>query len=143
MVEPEEERGINCRIGMVCNMADNNHFDPTRNWIVILKGLRRYILSPPEQCPHLNLQHMYHESARHSKGSWANSSSWIGLGQQAQALQVVLQTGDALYLPTSWFHFIVSLTTSFQCNARSGTTHSPGSYLDQVFQDCGFPVAVG
>ena len=142
VVEPEEERGINCRFGMVGNMADN-HFDPTRNWIVILKGLRRYILSPPEQCPHLNLQPMYHESARHSKGNWANSSSWIGLGQQAQALQVVLQPGDALYLPTSWFHFIVSLTTSFQCNARSGTTHTPGSYLDQVFQDCGFPVAVG
>ena len=142
MVDPSQERGINCRFGMVGSMADS-HFDPTRNWIFVFKGLRRYILSPPEECEHLNLHPLGHVSARHSQGNWGNlTSDERHAMQHAQALQVVLQPGDALYLPTSWFHFIVSLTTSFQCNARSGTTHVQGSELDRIFTACGFPVAM-
>jgi ribosomal protein L16 Arg81 hydroxylase len=34
--------------------------------------------------------------------------------------EVVLHAGDVLYLPTFWFHHIVSLTTNYQCNTRSG-----------------------
>ncbi|KAL7564279.1 hypothetical protein ACA910_014342 [Epithemia clementina (nom. ined.)] len=140
MVDPEHERGINCRFGMMGSMADN-HFDASRNWILVLRGQRRYILAPPEQCPNMQLHGMDHMSARHSMGNWADPSEYPALSR-AQALQVVLQPGDALYLPTSWFHFIVSLTTSFQCNARSGTTHTKGSPLDQIFTECGFSVAV-
>uniref|UniRef100_A0A7S2Y860 JmjC domain-containing protein n=1 Tax=Entomoneis paludosa TaxID=265537 RepID=A0A7S2Y860_9STRA len=141
MVDPSQERGINCRFGMVGNVADN-HFDPTRNWIVVLGGRRRYILSPPSQCRHLNLHPLGHVSARHSADDWSQTSTSKAAQdhlQHAQALQILLQPGDALYLPTSWFHFIVSLTTSFQCNARSGSTQTRGSKLQAIFEECGFP----
>jgi hypothetical protein len=47
-----------------------------------------------------------------------------------------------LYLPTAWFHFIVSLNTNYQCNARSGVSLEHR----RIIQDCGFdvpPVSAG
>lgn len=141
MVQPQYERGINCRLGMTGTRADN-HFDSTRNWIVLLGGMRRYILSPPEECSNLNLFPLHHVSARHMKDDVANVTKLIASGNvhNAKALNVVLQSGDALYLPTSWFHLIISLTTTFQCNARSGSTQIKGSTLHRTFQDCGFDI---
>ena len=37
------------------------------------------------------------------------------------APQVVLNAGDILYLPAWWFHYIISLETTIQCNTRSGS----------------------
>ena len=45
--------------------------------------------------------------------------------QDAEVNEVVLQTGDFLYLPTNWFH---------QCNNRSGVLTE---YMDTIHQ-CGF-----
>ena len=133
MAEPEEQRGINCRFGMKGTIAEC-HFDPTRNWIVVMRGQRRYILSDPTQCSHLNLYPFAHPSQRHSKVNWSDPNEYRDGLAQAQANEVVLQAGDALYLPTYWFHFIVTLNTNFQCNARSGMTLE---YKDVVMNQCG------
>ena len=37
-----------------------------------------------------------------------------------QATEVVLTAGEALYIPSYWFHYIISTGVSFQCNTRSG-----------------------
>lgn len=137
MVEPEAERGINCRLGMRGVIAES-HFDPTRNWILVLGGQRRYILSHPRECRHLELYPKDHPSGRHSMLDWSDLPQDVAdrpFGQ-ARANEVVLQAGDALYLPTSWFHYIVSLNINYQCNARSGATTEN---LDDIRQ-CGFPV---
>jgi len=36
------------------------------------------------------------------------------------APKVVLAMGEVLYIPSYWFHYIVSQDASIQCNARSG-----------------------
>jgi hypothetical protein len=41
---------------------------------------------------------------------------------QAPAAELVLGPGDLLYLPSFWFHYIVSLDKSVQCNSRAGDT---------------------
>ena len=46
MIEPEEQMGIHCRFGMRGVIAEN-HFDLSRNAIVLLSGRRRYILAHP------------------------------------------------------------------------------------------------
>ena len=51
-----------------------------------------------------------------------------------QGFEVILEPGDALYIPSFWLHYIVSLGTNFQCNARSG--HSEVSHED--LKVCGF-----
>ena len=51
-----------------------------------------------------------------------------------RGFEVILEPGDALYIPSFWLHYIVSLGTNFQCNARSG--HSEVSHED--VKVCGF-----
>lgn len=69
MVQPHKQRGIHCRFGMTGVTAEN-HFDQSRNAIVVLGGARRYILSHPNQCPNLYLYPKEHPSGRHSKVDW-------------------------------------------------------------------------
>lgn len=134
MPEPESQRGINCRFGSKGTIAET-HYDFSRNFIVLLKGQKRYILSHPNQCENLELYPHGHPSARHSKVDWSNPNEWhTGRFPQAQVNEVILQPGDALYLPTSWFHFIVSLNLNYQCNARSGV--SIENY--DAIKKCGF-----
>ena len=48
--------------------------------------------------------------------------------------EVVVSAGDVLYLPTYWFHHIISLELNYQCNTRSGYSVE----YDQMIYDCGF-----
>jgi hypothetical protein len=134
MVEPEKQKGIHCRFGMKGVIAEN-HFDGSRNAVVVLGGERRYILSHPDQCSKLALFANGHPSARHSAVDWSNPDLG-GFPQfhEAKVNEVVMQAGDLLYLPTNWFHYIISLELNFQCNTRSGINDE---YMDPIHQ-CGF-----
>ena len=140
MLHPDQARGINCRFGMAGNVAES-HFDYSSNWIALLGGHRRYILSHPRECGKLALYPPGHPSARHSSVNWSRVLPGEGSSTEvekvlgsAAATQVVLQASDALYLPTNWMHFIVSLDRNYQCNARSGVQTHYNSYMT----DCGF-----
>ena len=135
VVEPDEQKGIHCRFGMKGVIAEN-HFDSSRNAIVVLRGSRRYILSHPNQCGNLALHPKGHPSARHSAVDWSNLSNLDEYPEFYEALstEVVLQPGQVLYLPTNWFHFIVSLELNMQCNTRSGME---GPLMAHV-RKCGF-----
>ena len=134
IVDPDEQKGIHCRFGMKGVIAEN-HFDGSRNAIVVLGGSRRYILAHPNQCEHLALYPKGHPSARHSAVDWGrpNLQEYPQFAQ-ARGNEVVLTAGQVLYLPTEWFHFIVSLELNFQCNTRSGITNHYKKYIKQ----CGF-----
>jgi ribosomal protein L16 Arg81 hydroxylase len=112
-----------------------NHWDSTRNAIVVLGGERRYLLSHPSECKHLELYPEGHPSARHSAVDWSKPDlvSYPKF-QHALVNEVVLQAGDVLYLPTNWFHHIVSLELNYQCNTRSGRTKT----YDKDIADCDF-----
>ena len=153
MMRPTEARGINCRFGMAGNVAEA-HFDMSSNWITLLGGHRRYILSHPRECANLAMHPLGHPSARHSSVNWSdvrpieenenseNNEETVNTKTaearralaQASATQVILQASDALYLPTNWLHFIVSLDRNYQCNARSGIRHG----YDDDIRACGF-----
>lgn len=78
---------------------------------------------------------MAHPLERHTQVDWF-SPDLIKFPnfEHAHANEVVLQAGDIMYLPTYWFHHIVSLSLNYQCNVRSG--HSLD--YDQDIYDCGF-----
>jgi ribosomal protein L16 Arg81 hydroxylase len=112
-----------------------NHFDGSRNAIVLLGGSRRYILAHPDQCENLCLFPVGHPSARHSQVNYCDPDlDNFPQFAHANANEVILQPGQVLYLPTHWFHFIVSLELNFQCNTRSGIGHE----YDPFINDCGF-----
>jgi len=132
--EPSFQRGIHCRFGMT-GVTIANHFDSSRNAIVLLGGQRRYILSHPKHCANLALYPKGHPSARHSAIDWSRPDleNYPDFAN-AKSNEVALQAGDVLYLPTNWFHYIVSLGLNYQCNTRSGTSQE---YMPPI-RDCGF-----
>lgn len=137
IVDPREERGINCRFGMR-GVTAANHFDMSRNTIAVLGGERRYILAKPSNCKNMALYPQSHPSVRHSSLDWSNPNEWDEHPEfkNAYVNEVVLHAGDVLYLPTNYFHYIVNLSLNYQCNARSGTTYETGHFIE----DCGFKI---
>lgn len=134
LAKGDQQKGIHCRFGMKGVIAEN-HFDGSRNAIVLLGGARRYILSHPDQCEPLSLYPNGHPSARHSQVDYTNPDLHaFPQFAQSNSNEVILQPGDVLYLPTHWFHYIVSLELNFQCNSRSGI----GYEYEDVINDCGF-----
>jgi ribosomal protein L16 Arg81 hydroxylase len=112
-----------------------NHFDGSRNSIALLGGERRYILAHPNQCENLSLYPKGHPSARHSAVDWSDPDvEEFPQFRNAMANEVVMQAGDVMYLPTNWFHYIVSLEINYQCNTRSGISNE---YMQDI-HDCGF-----
>eukprot|EP00815_Leptocylindrus_aporus_P004427 CAMPEP_0116069312 /NCGR_PEP_ID=MMETSP0322-20121206/12225_1 /TAXON_ID=163516 /ORGANISM="Leptocylindrus danicus var. apora, Strain B651" /LENGTH=457 /DNA_ID=CAMNT_0003556677 /DNA_START=95 /DNA_END=1468 /DNA_ORIENTATION=+ len=120
MVEPKNQRGINCRFGMKGVIAEN-HFDGSRNSIAILTGERRYLLTEPSQCENLILYPQNHPSGRHSAVDWSKPDyRKYPEFEKAMVNEIVLQAGDVMYLPKNWFHYIISIGRNYQCNIRSG-----------------------
>lgn len=111
------------------------HYDGGRNFVAMIRGRKRYILLPPEVCSRLNLFPRDHPSARHSQTSWVDIDALKDEPMfNASATEVVLATGEVLYIPSHWFHYIASQDASIQCNARSGDSEIGRAEL----QKCGF-----
>jgi Cupin-like domain len=94
VVNPADHPGINCRFGSRGSVAEA-HFDEARNFILLLGGRRRYILSPPSECANMELHPDGHPSSRHSKVDWSNPPTPDSERPFARAKgnEVVLQAG--------------------------------------------------
>jgi len=126
---------IVCRFGMQGVIA-TNHFDGERNMVTVLSGERRYILSHPKNCGPHSLYPFGHPSARHSAVDWSDPDIiTYPQFQNVTANEIVLQAGESLFIPSLWFHYIVSLSTNVQCNTRSGMDERNGHILDE---SCGW-----
>ena len=66
IVEPRYQQGIHCRFGMRSIIAEA-HFDRSRNAISMMRGLRRWIMTPPEECQTMYILPRNHPSGRHSE----------------------------------------------------------------------------
>eukprot|EP00056_Hartaetosiga_gracilis_P013551 m.225597 g.225597 ORF g.225597 m.225597 type:complete len:775 (+) comp13860_c0_seq31:68-2392(+) len=118
--DPTANQGIDCRFG-ARGISASNHYDGGRNFIAMLRGKKRYIIAPPTECPNMHLFPQSHPEARHSMGDWANLDyKQYPNYLKVKAINVVLSAGEVLYLPSYWFHHIISTTLSIQCNCRSG-----------------------
>jgi len=101
MVEPGEQKGIHCRFGMKGVIAEN-HFDGSRNAIVLLSGERRYLLAHPDQCSMLALLPKGHPSSRHSAVDWSDPDlDTYPEFAMARGNEVVMQ-GKELKKPKKW-----------------------------------------
>ena len=93
------------------------------------------MLSHPSNCGEMGLYPKGHPSARHSAVDWSNPDLEKYLKfKDLMVHEIVLQAGDVLYLPTNYFHYIISLDLNYQCNTRSGSTDETKEYI----QNCGF-----
>jgi hypothetical protein len=100
--EPEQNRGIQCRLGMR-GITAASHFDSGRNFVAIISGSKRYVLHPPSQCPNLGIiPFPKHPSFRHSSLDWADEDELQGSLGSALGAQTILSTGEILYIPSFW-----------------------------------------
>jgi hypothetical protein len=125
-------QGIQCRFGER-GVTAATHFDAGRNMIAMVTGAKRYILSPPKQCPKLGIVPLRGNAMfRHSMINFGHinlmddpdmpngEKEWLEVSGGAMSLETVLKAGEVLYIPSHWFHYISSLQKSAQCNVRSG-----------------------
>lgn len=97
--------------------------------IAMIHGAKRYVLSPPNQCSKLGIfQNKGSPIYRHSllnfghlayvddleNGMSEEERQWLQKAGAAQTLETVLKAGEVLYLPSHWFHYIISLQKSAQ-----------------------------
>lgn len=130
-------RGLRCRLGMR-GIITEGHFDAGLNTITMVRGAKRYILSPPSVCSCLGLL-TTGASARHTRLDWSNVSALPSHAYACLATEVVVAAGDVLYVPSYWYHHIVSLDESIQCNIRSGVIQRED--VKAFLAQCGFPAA--
>ena len=135
VVDASKQKGINCRFGMKGVVAEA-HYDGGRNMVAMIQGRKRYILLPPSTCSVLSLLPLGHPSARHSTIDWSDMDEVRKnpAFMDASATEVVLTRGEILYIPSYWFHYIVSQDESIQCNTRSGSGEEG---YDEIAK-CGF-----
>lgn len=118
---------LHCKFGQAGNMAVM-HFDSDRNTIVLLKGQRRYLLADPSQCVKLSLYQSNHPSSRHTSIDFDNFPQDNDLYMN----EVVMNPGDALVLPSYWFHSIIGLSEeTAQCNVWSIPTLTHKAYIEK------------
>jgi hypothetical protein len=116
------------------------HYDAGQNMVGMIHGAKRYILHPPRECHKLGIVTSRHSAFfRHSllelgkitdrqnnkdRGNTATSNegerAWLDLAATSQAVETVLKTGEVLFVPSHWFHYIIGLQKNAQCNVRSG-----------------------
>lgn len=118
----------------------------------MITGAKRYILSPPNACGKLgifpsksspiyrhsllNFGHIkYLNDPELGSGMSDEERVWLERAATAPAVETVLKAGEVLYIPSFWFHYIISVQKSAQCNARSGVeteTHPEWGGLVEV-----------
>ncbi|KAJ1448826.1 cupin-like domain-containing protein [Pelagophyceae sp. CCMP2097] len=136
VTRPSANKGVQCRFGMRGVIAEA-HYDGGRNMVAMLKGAKRYVLSPPSACGRLGLiADRSHPSFRHSTTDWSDpaEAETAFAAPDAVAVDTVLREGEVLYIPSFWVHYIVSLRYSVQCNTRSG--FPPRGEGEDYVNDC-------
>lgn len=125
----------NCRFG-VRGIITEGHIDGGLNMIAMVQGAKRYIVAPPSVCGCLGLR-TTGPSARHTEIDWSKPTLLSGKSFDCPATEVIVNAGDVLYLPSYWYHHIIALERSIQCNMRSGsiTRDNTKDFLAQ----CGLP----
>lgn len=134
---PSEAKGIQCRFGER-GVTAATHYDGGRNMVAMITGAKRYILAPPMECPKLGIvTKKKHPIFRHSLLNFGHINllesedpdaksmpkaerQWLEIARDSLAVDTVLKAGEVLYIPSHWFHYIISLQKSAQCNVRSG-----------------------
>jgi len=118
---PDGNKGTQCRFG-TRGIISEAHFDCGRNMILMLRGAKRYILTPPQSCDQVALiPDKTHPSYRHSQVDWSNMEDAKAHDfDKVDAIDTIVRAGEVLYVPSYWMHYIVSLEMSIQCNSRFG-----------------------
>ena len=103
------------------NVTAYTHYDTSHNLHAIMYGRKKFLLFPPSAYKELQLHSSLHQFYRQVQTDIFNLklSQYETLWSKTGALEVVLQPGEALYIPPYWFHCVITLETTISLNVWS------------------------
>jgi hypothetical protein len=127
--KPEMNKGTQCRFGMR-GIISEAHFDCGRNMVLMMRGAKRYILTPPQSCDHIKLlPDPNHPSYRHSTIDWSNVTQASNNNfDKVNSIDTIVKKGEILFIPSYWVHYIISTKYSIQCNSRFGPNENDEAF---------------
>lgn len=121
-----------CKFG--ADIRSRAHFDNAALNVVVLRGLKRWLLIPPSECNKLSLIKQG-EFSRQTFLNWTDPSV-IDTFSSVRALDVVLGEKELLFVPQFWLHYVIAIGTAWQCTLFDFTSGLAG---DADIARCGFP----
>lgn len=97
------------------NTVTGLHHDFPANWFCQIRGVKEYLLFPPDQTPYLS------QSRKYDRGATLSEVDITQLDEQperaarfaqAEGLYARVEAGDALYIPSTTWHAVVALAPS-------------------------------
>lgn len=116
----------------------STHYDPHHNLLCIVSGRKQVVLWPPSASPSLYPMPIYGEASNHSSVTLENPDYSVYPSAECSmefAQKVVLQAGDALFIPEGWFHQVDSddLTIAINFWWRSNMMSCMLEHMDSYY----------
>ncbi|XP_019428124.1 PREDICTED: tRNA wybutosine-synthesizing protein 5 isoform X2 [Lupinus angustifolius] len=116
----------------------STHYDPHHNILCIVCGRKQVVLWPPSSSPSLYPMPIYGEASNHSSVALENPDYSIYPRAEHSidfAQKVILEAGDALFIPEGWFHQVDSddLTIAINFWWRSNIMSSMLEHMDAYY----------
>ena len=95
------------------------HYDGYHNFYTQLYGTKKFTLFRPTNWPGLYpypFLHPSHAQAQVNASEREESGQLYPLVKEVEAVEVVLEPGDLLYMPPLWFHQVESMSVSISVN---------------------------
>ncbi|KNC83231.1 hypothetical protein, variant [Sphaeroforma arctica JP610] len=111
---------MSCWIGEP-GVVTQAHYDVANNIFVQLHGQKEITFYHPNQAPNLYVFPDAHPRSRKSQVDFdqPNLLQFPGFASAEKWQTVILNPGDAVYIPSFWFHHVEALTTSVSVNCFS------------------------
>uniref|UniRef100_A0A0D9V6B9 JmjC domain-containing protein n=1 Tax=Leersia perrieri TaxID=77586 RepID=A0A0D9V6B9_9ORYZ len=93
------------------HLRSSTHYDPHHNLLCVVAGCKKVTLWPPSASPYLYPMPVYGEASNHSSVSIEEpdySSYTRAKHMKEYSERVILNCGDALFIPEGWYHQVDS-----------------------------------
>lgn len=119
------------------------HYDESYNFYVQIFGTKRWYFAPPTYYSSCYLHPMAHPSTRQCQLDWPHTDSArfpratspnASEGGSMELLTTVLNPGEVLFMPPSWFHATEALDTNLALNYWSKGMQSEFRPVDTIAQ---------
>ncbi|XP_078175408.1 2-oxoglutarate (2OG) and Fe(II)-dependent oxygenase superfamily protein isoform X2 [Carex rostrata] len=97
----------------------STHYDPRHNILCVVAGQKEVTLWPPSACRFLYPMPIYGEASNHSAVSLENPDLSVhprAKHMKKYSAKVILNPGDALFIPEGWFHQVDSSDLTIAVN---------------------------
>ena len=106
------------------------HYDGYHNFYAQLYGTKRFTMFKPTNWPGLYPYPFLHPSHAQAQVNLSDASDFPLVGK-VEAVEVVLEPGDMLYMPPLWFHYVESLDVSISVNVWTDSKQT--EIMENVF----------